>query len=243
MAFRPDPGGIFTRFGTGHMGPDPAPNGQASFKLDGSSNYLRASSAWHPAAIPATIFAVIYRPSATLSTAMFATGYTGAAYRGISASMSTTGTYTALYGDGGGSSGADRRTGISSFAQAAGTVATWSVTITAATDFTFWMDGRKDPGVTYTGSGAGMSTNASGVFFEMGRNNALGSFFSSGGYLMLGIVDGSWSDTKHAAFHENPWQVLRPYRRPIYFDAPAAGTFKAAWARNANAIISTGAGR
>lgn len=237
MPFRQDRGGVWGVVGTGGVSLDPAAGGQVSFALDGAT-HLAANANWHPTALPATIFAVIYRASSTVATGRFHTGETAGAYRGLAMAIQNTGELNVRFGDGGGATGADRRSAISSFVQAAGTVSTWSVTITGATTFAVWKDGRKDPSLSLSGTGGGMNTAGGGVA-EMARWIAFAATTDTlGGHLMIGVIDKSWADDKHAAFHENPWQVLRPYRRPIYFNAPAG--FKAAWARNRNVIVSPG---
>lgn len=50
-----------------------------------------------------------------------------------------------------------------------------------------------------------------------------------------------WTPAMAQAWIDNPWQVFMPGKRTIFYDmTPAAGAFKAAWARGSNVIIQPG---
>jgi hypothetical protein len=77
-----------------------------------------------------------------------------------------------------------------------------------------------------------------GGTFSIGQNNG-GTESNANGHTWYFV--GFWKKAKGSdafkALHENPWQIFKPVRRKIYIEAPAAGTFQSAWARNANTVI------
>lgn len=63
---------------------------------------------------------------------------------------------------------------------------------------------------------------------------------SSADVVLAGYTSDIWGPAEARAFHENPWQILKPVQRRIWVPSAAGGAFKAAWARNANSVITAG---
>lgn len=109
----------------------------------------------------------------------------------------------------------------------------------SSTHFAIWVDGVKGPTTTT-------------LFGTTGRLNS-GSVLSVGhGYgptdkanqqipLFIRVYGRAWGDGEVQDFTANPWQIFQPRRRVLFGVTAAGGSFNAAWAQGANAIVQPGA--
>lgn len=92
----------------------------------------------------------------------------------------------------------------------------------------FYVDGVKQSGISSISSSAVASVgNASGVNFQLGRDEAGGSLIGSLVFARVRNVD--LADSEVVALAQNPWQIIRP-ARPHLYSFPVAVTFP--WSPN-----------
>jgi len=128
--------------------------------------------------------------------------YTGVSLRSLNAGVN----WRAQYGDGGGVTVSDRRSIDSSIAVVTNKVVTVSATLRGATDMSLYVDGRKDTGTAFSGSGGGMS-NGTNLPMRFGGNGQNTNGFT-GQFYWVAYWNRNLTDDEHMQMYLDPFGIV-----------------------------------
>jgi hypothetical protein len=160
-----------------------------------------------------------------------ATAYTGFSLRSLNAGAN----YRAQYGDGVGFGIGNRRSIDGSITVALKAITIVGASIRGATDMSLYVNGVKDTGTAFTGTGGAVSngTNLPVRFGGNGQN--LNGF--TGQFMWVASWNRSLSDAEHMEFYLEPFECIQRRRVPYSFPA-AVGTDAATVYINIQAVVT-----